>query len=128
MYTIDPDFILFKTECERWRVILGQISWHVVYTHMNNDPSKAEYCTELHSRTVTINFPTEINDCVYSDETIKLMAFHEIVESMLLAKLSTMINIKKYEDEEIWNAIHEVVRILERTLYPKYKNYNQEVE
>lgn len=121
METTPADFELFKQECYRWIDILGLKSWHIVFVHAEDDScGNAVYFRESASRLITINLNRDFDGLMYSEDGIKRTAFHEVVEGLLLARLDDMIDRRKYGQQEIEEARHEVTRILEATLFTKY--------
>lgn len=128
MQTKKSDFALFKKECYKWIEILGLKDWKLVFTHMEDNCGVATYFRESAGRIITINLNTDFDGLLYSENGIKLSAFHEIIEGLLLARLDDMIDRRRHDEKEVEEARHKAVRILEHTLYPKYKNHNQKVE
>ena len=52
-----------------------------------------------------------------NDEELKLTAFHEVTEGVLLGKLLTLARYRYTTSEEISEAGHEIVAVLENTVY-----------
>jgi len=120
MKTNKKDFKLFKKEVRKWVEILGLKGWKVVFEYIESEGNCAFYIRNSPGRIITISLSADYDDLLYTEKGIKLSAFHEVIEGLLLARFDDMIDRRKYSGEEIEEARHEVTRILEHVLFPKY--------
>jgi hypothetical protein len=114
------DFDIFKTECLKWIEFFGLKDW-VVYFDDNakcEPDNMAETCYgPLTSRNVTFHFQGSDNP-VFNDP--KRDAFHEVCE-LLLYRLHCLAEYRFVSASEIDEAVHEIINILQNTVYEKLK-------
>ena len=117
--TTKKDFELFKKECQKWIDYFGLKDWRVVYKHGTpiSDDANASFESCIEDGIIMITLNTDIDN----KNQLKLSAFHEVVEGMLLIRLMHFID-KRYVDENMLEAeIHSIVRTLENTVFRDVK-------
>ena len=94
--------------------------WDVTYTNNNDsDENGACFWHNYSSRSVTINLNKEQQDWIVNKNYIKEVAFHEVVESMLIGKLRYLAKERYVTDGMIDEACHEIINILKLTIFDK---------
>lgn len=120
------NFELFVNECKRWVDYFGLNGWDIRYVHDGEtDITDAIRATTLMgawdidvpSRTAIISLTKNPPDWLNDDDELKLIAFHEVVEGILLGRLLTLAHHRYTTRPEIEEAGHEIVAILENTAY-----------
>jgi len=119
--TTTRDFAIFKKECRRWIEYFGLIDWRVVIVHEELDEKEDAWGRCIGSRegkiaTIILNKdggPAE-------DKHIKLTAFHEVVE-LLLMEMHSMILDRSIDRFDVDRVVHTVVRTLENCIFFKRK-------
>lgn len=119
MDTNKKDFDNFKNYFNKWADYLGLKSWYVIFKHCEIfEDSTARYSYELCSRVAKFSLGKEINIDESEDKeyVLKRAAFHECCE-LLLAKVNTYMFERNATPNQIEDAIHEIIRTLENTLF-----------
>lgn len=122
--TTKSDFKLFCEECLRWQNILGLHGYEFNFFHNNEKKGDFSYCTtNPENRTALLELCKEWPSDKYkkTDEYIKLSAFHEVCH-VLIDLISSCARARFVGLHEIDEAEHTIIRILEKVLYPKYKD------
>jgi len=117
MKTTKKDFELFKREVRRWVDKFGLYDWEIVFTHTEDDGARAGYDRNDEGRSIVFNLSAEYDSLTYSTENIKVSAFHEVTEGLLLAPLDNMIDRRRYGYGERNEALHQIVRTLEHVFF-----------
>ena len=114
--TTETDFTMFKDECARWIKFFGLYNWRVHYIHQNSPDCTAYiyYPSEIEDRTVTIGLCVDVDE----DAEILRCAFHEVIH-LLLYRLTYAAGCRFVQPEEISDAEHELIRIMENTIFNK---------
>ena len=116
--TTKKDFKLFKKECRKWLNFFGLKQWTVHLFHRECEEGWAEFYPDVSGRTVTIVLNTDFTDYdKVPKRMIRQVAFHEIVEGVLLAELRDMLFDRGYTRLEIDKRIHPIVRTLENSVF-----------
>ncbi len=112
-------FDLFEYRLRRWIDYLGLKGWHTICEHgeTNIDNAGASYSYELRARIVKFIFSDVVERGTDINKLAIQSAFHEVCE-LLLARLVTYTYEKDAKPEEIEDAVHEIIRILENTVLP----------
>ena len=114
--TTKEHFEIFKTECDWWIDYLGLKDWYIDYTHTKTDDnSRASYAADIPARVINLNLNADWGIDEITEPNIKLSAFHEVCE-LLLVRLNDMAD-KKSTPEEREEEIHAIIRRLENTLF-----------
>jgi hypothetical protein len=120
--TTDEHFEIFKDECRKWIDILGLKDWEVYFYHDESEDCLGWYSSSHVGRGVSIHltktWPDNYEPCDYE---IRKVAFHEVVEGMLLGKLKSMAN-NSFAYDRVDEEAHTIVRTLENVLWdhPQY--------
>ena len=114
------DFSLFKSECLKWIEFFGLKGWDIYFDEKAKceEDNMAETCYgPLTARNVTFHFKGSDNPAFHDP---KRCAFHEVCE-VLLYRVHCLGESRYVQPSEIDEAIHDVIRILENTVYEKLK-------
>ena len=123
MRTTKEDFELFKKECKKWIDFYGLKDWYVVFKHENieglYEGATAAYFYDREARVIRIELNKTINVTQDKRANLKIAAFHEVTELLLLRLIDFAREgvVSKQVDEEI----HVIVRRLENSVYEKNK-------
>ncbi len=111
--TNKKDFDLFKKEAIKWIPQLGLSNWRIEVEHLDaEDSGRAQYEILVNEMVATIKLGIDWQDDKKSNIRIKRLAFHELVH-VRLARIEGMLAARGYSDEEISNALHEVIYTFE---------------
>jgi len=122
MQTTRKDFSVFKRECKKWIKKLHLVGWDVRYINDDEENNTgACFWNGYESRNVTINFNKTQEEWIFNRDYIKEVAFHEVVESMLIGKLRWLARERYVTEVEINEACHEIIHILKLVIYNKEK-------
>lgn len=115
MKTTPEDFELFKAECQKWIEYFGLIDWRAIYYHgeIIDSHANAEWEHNVPGKIISFTLNSEMEEY----HPIPLVAFHEVVEGILLAYLTQHIDTKYIDYESICRDRHTIVRTLENTIY-----------
>lgn len=118
--TTKKDFKLFKKECRKWIKFFGLKGWDIAYEHydknVNHRTAEVEFNPQ--GQRAWVRLGKEIYESEYSDENIKMSAFHEICH-LVLAKMWTCANSRYLNPDELETAEHEVINTLQNTVFKK---------
>ena len=114
--TSKKDFERFKKEFLRWVDIFGLKDWEINFDRRFIEKGFAECATSLTGRIATITLTTELKNevdikCFNPEDSGK----HEAIE-LLLAPLEINARYRYVSSDEIEEATHTIVRILEKVL------------
>jgi len=112
-------FKVFKEECEKWLKIYGLQRYRVFYEHDELENCLGGCNTDQPSMQAVIQLGKDWHSNPLNNKEVKIVAFHETTE-LLLARLHDLATARNSPMEDIHSARHEVIRVLERILYPKY--------
>jgi hypothetical protein len=116
----DTDFDIFKSECLKWIEFFGLKGWDVYFDEdaKCEDGNMAETCIgPLSARNVTFHFKGSDNPAFNNPGR---SAFHEVCE-ILLYRLHCLAESRFISVSEVDEAVHDIIRILENTVYEKLK-------
>ena len=119
MRTTKEHFKTFCWECEKWIDIFGLRDWEIIFTHEKEVPDARASCyRDLTGRIATINLGTDWSNSpnAFNDEGMRKVAFHEACE-LLIAPLYINACARHVTEEEIKEASHTIIRILENVLW-----------
>lgn len=126
MKTTKKDFNLFCKECLRWQEILGLSGFELRFVHGNamSDKIYGNCMVDVTARTALIrlckDWPEAKSFGIHlCDQEIRLTAFHEICH-VWLDLLSSCARARYIYAHEIEEAEHDIIRTLEKVLYPHY--------
>ena len=109
-------FALFCEEVQKWRDRAGLLRWSLsVGDEVSNDDSDAECWGNLLSGIAGISIKQNW-DSKPSDRYITQLAFHEVME-LLLLPLSTLAEERFCTENQLEMARHDVIRTLEHLLW-----------
>ncbi len=116
--TTKEDFELFKSEVTYWANAFGLKGYQLFFRHEDLSGNFAEIRYNIISRNAVFSLNTEFDTIDYSPEEIKRTAFHEVCE-LLLCRLSTIGKARFVAELEIDEEIHNIIRILENTVFKR---------
>lgn len=116
--TTNSDFETYRKEIQRLIDIFGLKGWHLFFRHESLNDSFAEIRYNMSARNAVFVLNTEFDTIDYSEDQIKRSAFHEVCE-LLLARISNLAKFRYTTEEEIDEEIHNIIRILENTVFAK---------
>jgi len=115
MKTTKQHFELFKRECKKWIKLFGLIDYRIEYFNSEEaNGSRGETRDYDDLMAVDIIFPKELNDET-NIEKIKMAAFHEICEIMLM-RLRKMAD-NYYNFYRVNQEVHIIIRRLENFIF-----------
>ncbi|KKL68772.1 hypothetical protein LCGC14_2121660 [marine sediment metagenome] len=118
--TTIKDFELFKQECQKWINYFGLKEWRVDYAHDSlSENTVAELAWDMSNMTALISLNVVMDKDSYCN-ILPISPFHEICE-LLLTKLRTSGKSRFLNPDEIEEHNHEIVRILENTIFRDIK-------
>ena len=121
--TTQTDFQLFQSHVYKWINYFGLKSWHIQFKHEDIGTANAQVAFREISGVAEFT----LNKTWYEQteekkiKTIKRSAFHEVIH-LLLGKIDALALSRSISEKELDKEIHEVVRILENTIYKQEKN------
>lgn len=116
--TTKKDFRLFKKECRKWIEYFGLKQWDIHFFHNECDTGWAEFYSDIEGKNFTVTLSTKFpNYKNITKRRIRLIAFHEVVEGIMLTEIRDMLFERGYNRRKIDKKIHTVVRILENTVF-----------
>ena len=111
------DFKLFQQEVHKWLERFGLKGWNVYFEHINIPGSLAQTQFNIIERLAIFKLSTTW-DIPPTPEEIKKTAFHEVCE-LLLSRIRIIAKSRFINEDEIDEEIHNIIRILENTIFPK---------
>lgn len=117
--TTKKDFELFKKECLKWIKIFGLYSYETSFEHDVCVKGSVASC-EMNINARWANLGLAKKPSISSKESIKLSAFHEVME-VFIGRLRVCALSRFVNEDEIEEANHEIIRTLENVVYPKLK-------
>lgn len=112
--TSPDDFELFKSECQKWIEYFGMKGWSIYFEANAANGNMAETrIGPLTDRCAVFCFQGS-TDPNFHDP--KRSAFHEVCE-LLLFRLHDLAEARYVEEPDIHEAVHEIIRVLENTIY-----------
>jgi len=111
-----PDFILFKSECQRWIDYFGLKEFAVHYSYESLKDAFARITYDVPSRTCVCKLNSDTDEANTNGRDIPKHAFHEVVH-LLIAKLVNCAECRYVSYEEISAEEESIIRILENTVY-----------
>lgn len=115
--TTENDFKLLEKEGKKWIAFFGLKGWEINFLHKNDDLDSLGY--------TKFNYTNRIADVVLckdwgkrkvTEKEIKKTAFHEICE-VLMYRLRYIAESRFITDVETNEEIHNIIRILENTIF-----------
>jgi len=121
MKTTVRHFEIFKSECLRWIGIFGLKDWRIEFSNEEyvGGGARASIWFNCSDRAAHIYLEPAWCDEALSDKNLRLSAFHEVCE-ILIAPLRDKCSAREYSENDLSEAGHTIIRILESVLYPKY--------
>lgn len=117
--TTKKDFKLFKKEFRKWQRFFGLKNWKVVLLHEDTEErGLADINSNISGYISTCKLSVNWPKCEYSKYQIRKTAFHECIH-LLLARYAVAAKCRFINESELDEADHELVRILENTVFEK---------
>ena len=110
--TTVKDFEVFKEEAQKWICIFGLFYWDVDFQHVELLGNDAEVEYDLESHIASMRLSTKVSQ----KNAIRKFAFHETCE-LLMARMQTVASARDSNEKMIEEARHEIIRILENSLF-----------
>jgi len=117
MKTSKEDFELFEKTCKQVIKYFGLKGWDIEFTHDDVKGVRGNLWHSLEGRAITINLSKLWEKWYYSEKNILDTAFHEVAEGMLLGRLTLLAKARYVTESEIEEATHDVVHILQNTVF-----------
>lgn len=123
----NPDFDLFKKECNRWIEVFGLKEWEIEYAFTpDGEKIDAWVCFDEQNGMVAIicmnaNWK-ERDENFYNDDNIKKAAFHEVCEVLVAKLVRSAVSRFSVTEDEIVLMKHELIRRLENSMYKELKD------
>lgn len=120
MKTSKKDFELFKQECQKWIDYFGLKDWYVIYKHdyCTLERANAEFYANSQDCVIEIILGKDVSD----NYNVSVCAFHEVVEGMLLGRLSSLTDSRfNVTPNVVEKEMHHIVRVLENTILKDVK-------
>jgi hypothetical protein len=123
--TTKRDFRIFQEEVEKWLSFFGLSGWNIDFLHKKL-PSHELACItyDLNGKNINFFLTTTYRAEYYNEKSIRETARHEVLEC-LLARLDFLAKDRFTTEEQIDEARHEIIAILENTMFKFFKNYKQ---
>ena len=123
MKITEKHFLLFKEECQKWIEIFGLKNWEINFYHKKDSSEYlASTVYSYQGRTVDVHLNTVWQDKRKTLDTnyeLKKSAFHEICE-ILLYPVRYIGECRYVQGAfEIDAVVHDVIRVLENSLWEK---------
>lgn len=117
----EKDFEDFKKYVLEVVDLLGLVDWLIAFDKRKLKDNNAEIAYSPVGKICTITISTQIVIADTVDKSLKRLAKHEVIEGLLLGKLSQYAcgRCKVYEDEQVDEEVHRIVRILEKRILLK---------
>lgn len=119
MKTTAKEFGVFKAECERLIPTLGLNGWTFYFKHTFAKDTYARTHTDTITKVCSIIFSTEWDDNggahPATKQAVERVAKHEMAHA-LLADLYSLARSRYVQTDELDEAEHRVVRVLEKLL------------
>lgn len=122
MKTTAKDFREFKKAFRKWQKYFSLLNWEIRFTHEGSSKNEglASTVIYLENYMAIVNLCEEMHDHDYKNKTIESLAFHEVCE-LMLGRLRYIANSRFITSDAVIEADHEIVRILENTLFKDAK-------
>ena len=114
MKTSIKQFELFKEECRKWIKFFGLIEYRIEFFHGGIRQARAQTEDYDHMMACDITFAKELDDTT-DNEKIKMAAFHEVCEIMLM-RLRSLAD-EYYSFGIVNREVHSIVRRLENCIF-----------
>ena len=120
--TEKKDFEVFKRECNKWIDKFGLWNHRFYFQHENIDANAIAYCIfpdDPQDRVFTLGLMVSVDS--YPKLTLKDIrrsAFHEVMEAFLY-RIQNLASCRFVLACEIEDEIHNIIRILENTIFEK---------
>lgn len=117
----EKHFEIYKAECDKWIKIVGLGNWFITYNQhdFENTENLGEVEYVVEDRIATIYLNSDYSDKDPTEEEIRRAAFHEVWE-LVLGRMNNLSQLRFCNESEINDSRHEIIRILENVLWPKY--------
>jgi hypothetical protein len=116
MKTSKKDFDTFVRECQKWINFWGLHSWRVAYRHKRLSDNNGEAEWQRSGRVAVIRLAKDVDE----KAQVKMTAFHE-VDELRYARIRDLANDRTATEDQINEAIHELIRQDENLIYKKCK-------
>jgi hypothetical protein len=117
MTTSEKDFEIFKEEIRFWLKFFNLLNWDIDYHHEELDVGDLANVmgnyTQYHA---DIRFNEHWCEEYYSEEQIRKVAFHEVVE-ILLMEIRQLAHLRFVAPEQIEASLHGVIQRLTNTIW-----------
>lgn len=118
--TTKKHFKIFVKECQKWIDAFGFYEWEWTFYHEEKMPDTLASCSfDTSARYSNIYLSTNWGNIKPTVYELKKSAFHEIIESGLLGKITVLAKDREFDHTEWKDEVHKVVHRLERTIFDK---------
>lgn len=119
----NQQFRAFSNEASAWLSWFGLSNWRTDISHQQIDDDECLACcmSELGQRRANLALNISVDqDTPVTFPQVKKAGFHEVVE-LLMARIRKLgeKRMDSGEEDEFDDAIHEVIRVLENTLFDR---------
>ena len=114
--TTDKHFAIFKKEVDRWVPKLGVSDWRIEFDHNDDeDSSRAWYSILIDDKVAELFLTVGWEDKI-TEKRIRRSGFHEVMH-VRLARIEEMLMARGYKEEEVSQALHEIIYVFENLFY-----------
>lgn len=117
--TTNKEFDLFKQECQKWIDYFGLKQWEVCYRLLDLEGDCARCIVDQIAKLAYFDLNNKLSKLDKEDRGIEMSAFHEVIE-LLLTDLRIMAK-STWADNVVLEATHEIISILENTIFRDVK-------
>lgn len=121
MKTTTKDSKLFNRECSKWINRFGLFDWDIDFCHdeyLGGDKVLAWCDFSCVDRTATIGLSIDWRDRKVTNEEIRRLALHEVLE-LLLGKYNELMDERYIKESEVHEAKHIVIQRLINGIWKK---------
>lgn len=111
-------FAVFQSEAEYWVAKFGLFDWELTIRMSDEYPDNRAscLCSDLQNRVAHLIL-TETWEYAPEDREIRLSAFHEVMELLLMNLRLYLTVIPGVDDEFVDGEVHRVIRIFENVVW-----------
>lgn len=95
---------------------MGLSGWQIFYVKKKLEGSYAECTADIENRNASIILNSEFANEMVTKDIIRISAFHEVCE-LWFARIEAMTRARFITERDIREEIHNLIRILENTIY-----------
>lgn len=114
--TTKKQFELFQKEAKKWIDFFGLTEYRIEFFHEDIGIARGRTEDYDHMMACDIKFPTELHEST-NDDKIKVAAFHEVCEVMLI-RLRSLAD-DYYSFDIVNREVHSIIRRLENSILKK---------